>query len=423
MLIRGGHILDPVNQTDLYADIRIKGDRISRIGLNLCASEKEDVIEADGLVVAPGLIDTHVHFRDPGQTWKEDLTTGAAAAAAGGFTTVVCMANTVPPVDTPDTLEDILQRGRETDIRILQISALTKGLKGKELVDMRAMAEHGASGFSDDGIPLLDEALLREAMVTAKELSLPISLHEEHPSFVHGAGVNKGLISARIGYGGAEGLAEEVMTARDCMLALATGAKVCIQHVSSAKSVEIIRHAKKMGADIHGEATPHHFTLTEEAVLQYGTNARMNPPLRTEEDRLAIIEGICDNTLDVIVTDHAPHCREEKNKPLAQAPSGIIGLETSLALGIKALVRPGHLTLLQLLERMVKGPCSLYGLPCKGIKEGAFAELVIFDEKQLWRADHFHSKSCNSPFMGWELPGKIRATVCHGKIAYKEELL
>ena len=281
---------------------------------------------------------------------------------------------------------------------MIQTATVTKDLKGKELVDMELLAEHGAAGFTDDGIPIMDEEVLTEAMLRAKALDLPISLHEEDPAFVKGAGVNMGAVSEQLGYGGASRTAEDVMVARDCILALHTGASVCIQHISSANSVEIVRMAKKMGADVHAEATPHHFTLTEDAVLKYGTLARMNPPVRTENDRLKIIEGLQDGTIDLIVTDHAPHSAEEKAKPLAEAPSGITGLETSLGLGLLSLVEPGHLTLMQLMACMSKNPAEFYRMIPGSVTQDAPADLVIFGEKERWTVDHFASKASNSPF-------------------------
>ena len=284
---------------------------------------------------------------------------------------------------------------------------------------MEALAHAGAAGFTDDGIALMDEGLLLSAMEKASELGLPISLHEEDKALILAQGVHQGRVSGMLGYGGAPRVSEDVMVARDCMLALHSGASVCIQHISSKHSVELIRTAKQMGADIHAEATPHHFTLTEEAVLQYGANARMNPPVRTEEDRQAIINGLQDGTIDMIVTDHAPHSAEEKAMPLSQAPSGIIGLETSLGLGIRSLVEPGYLTLLELMALMSRNPAKFYRMIPGSIAEDAPADLVIFSEKEYWRADHFISKSSNSPFTGWELPGKIYYTICGGKIVYK----
>ena len=422
ILIKNGRIVDPVRQFDDIADILIDGKTIVKVGKNLEYDENDSnlrVIDAAGLVVAPGLVDAHVHFRDPGFTYKEDIETGAKAAAKGGFTMVVCMANTKPAVDNVETLQYIQEKAAKTGIHILQASTITKGLQGKELVDMETMADAGACGFTDDGIPILDEKILVEAMEKARELDLPVSLHEEDPAFIIKPGVNQGAVSEKLGYGGASRTAEDVMVARDVILALHTGASVCIQHISSGNSVELVRTAKKLGADVHAEATPHHFTLTEDAVLEYGTLARMNPPLRTEKDRQEIIEGIKDGTIDMIVTDHAPHSAEEKAKPLAEAPSGITGLETSLALGIKSLVQPGHISLMKLMELMSKNPSEFYRMEPASITEGAVADLVIFGENELWTVDKFASKASNSPFKGWELPGKVHFTICDGNIVYE----
>ncbi len=422
ILIKNGRIVDPVRQFDDIADILIDGKTIVKVGKNLEFDENDSnlrVIDASGLVAAPGLVDAHVHFRDPGFTYKEDIETGAKAAAKGGFTMVVCMANTKPAVDNLETLKYIQDKAAKTGIHILQASTITKGLQGKELVDMDAMANAGACGFTDDGIPILNEKILVEAMEKARELDLPVSLHEEDPAFIISPGVNQGTVSEKLGYGGASRTAEDVMVARDVILALHTGASVCIQHISSGNSVELVRTAKKLGADVHAEATPHHFTLTEDAVLEYGTLARMNPPLRTEKDRQEIIEGIKDGTIDMIVTDHAPHSMEEKAKPLADAPSGITGLETSLSLGIKSLVQPGHISLMKLMELMSKNPAEFYRMEPASIAEGAVADLVIFGENELWTVDKFASKASNSPFKGWELPGKVHFTICDGNIVYE----
>lgn len=423
MFIKNGRVVDSVTGTDEIMNIIIKDNIIEEVGHDISIDETDNVtvIDATGLVVAPGLMDTHVHFRDPGFTYKEDIITGAAAAARGGFTSVVCMANTKPAVDNIETLDYIQKNGETTGIHVMQTAAVTKELKGTELVDMDALADAGAVGFTDDGIPIMDEHVLTMAMKKAAELDLPISLHEEDPEFIIKSGVNQGKVAEQLGYGGASSTAEDVMVARDCVLALHTGASVCIQHISSGNSVELVRTAKKLGADVHAEATPHHFTLTEDAVLKYGTNARMNPPLRTEDDRAKIIEGIKDGTIDMIVTDHAPHSEEEKAKPLESAPSGITGLETSLALGIKSLVEPGHISLMKLMELMSKNPAEFYRMVPGSVTKGAPADLVIFGEKETWtvRKEDFASKASNSPFIGWELPGKVHYTICSGKIVYQ----
>ena len=422
LVIKNGRVIDPVNNVDEVMDVVVDGDEIVKTGKNLGVDElgsDAQVIDATGLVVSPGLVDSHVHFRDPGFTYKEDIYSGAKAAAKGGVTTVILMANTKPPVDNPETLKYVLDKGAETDINILTTVNVTKGMRGKEIVDMEDLASKGAAGFTDDGIPIMDEAVLLEAMKRAKALNLPVALHEEDPLFVKQAGVNMGKVSEELGYGGASHTAEDIMVARDCVLAMESGARVCMQHLSSKVSVEILRTFKKLGADVHGEATPHHFTLTEDAVLEYGTYARMNPPLRRQEDKEEIIKGIVDGTIDMIVTDHAPHSKEEKDRPMANAPSGITGIETSLALGIKSLVQPGHISLMKLIELMSANPLKFYNIEPEKIQAGQKADLVIFGENEEWVVKDYASKAVNSPFTGWRLPGKIHYTICKGKIVYE----
>ena len=422
LVIKNGRVIDPVNNVDEVMDVVVDGDKIVKTGKNLGVDELGSdvgVIDATGFVVSPGLVDSHVHFRDPGFTYKEDIYSGAKAAAKGGVTTVILMANTKPPVDNPETLKYVLDKGAETDINILTTVNVTKGMRGKEIVDMEDLASKGAAGFTDDGIPIMDEAVLLEAMKRAKALNLPVALHEEDPLFVKQAGVNMGKVSEELGYGGASHTAEDIMVARDCVLAMESGARVCMQHLSSKVSVEILRTFKKLGADVHGEATPHHFTLTEDAVLEYGTYARMNPPLRTQEDKEEIIKGIVDGTIDMIVTDHAPHSKEEKDRPMANAPSGITGIETSLALGIKSLVQPGHISLMKLIELMSANPLKFYNIEPEKIQAGQKADLVIFGENEEWVVKDYASKAVNSPFTGWRLPGKIHYTICKGKIVYE----
>lgn len=419
ILIHGGRVIDPVKKKEQAGDVVVRDGKIAGIGAYEDHGSYERVIDASGCVVAPGLVDVHVHFRDPGLTYKEDIQTGAAAAAAGGFTTVVCMANTRPSVDNAETLQYVIGQGKKTNIHVLAAAAVSMGLKGKELTDMIKLKEAGAVGFTDDGIPLMDGELLRQAMEQAAKLGLPISLHEEDPAFIKNNGVNHGLVSQKIGIYGSPSVAEDSMIARDCMIALHTGATVNIQHISSAGGVEAVKLAKKLGARVSAEVTPHHFTLTEEAVLKYGTLAKMNPPLRTEADRKALIQGLQDGTIDIIATDHAPHSRQEKEKSLTEAPSGIIGLETALALGVTELVGKGYLTLPELMEKMSLNPARLYGLNCGRMEEGAEADLVIFNPEESFVVEKFYSKAENSPFAGWKLKGKVHYTICGGQVVYE----
>ena len=422
MLIKNGFLIDPASDTERLVDLRITDGLIQTLADagTLTPENGEDELDAAGLMISPGLVDTHIHFRDPGFTYKEDLHTGSLAAAAGGFTSVICMANTSPVIDSVPVLKELMEREALEDIHIFQAAAVSCGLKGEEMTSMKELAAAGACGFTDDGIPLKNAAFLYKAMEEAKALDLPISLHEEDPAFIETNGINHGPVSDALGIYGSPSIAEESLVARDCPLALRSGAQVVIQHISSGQSVELVRTFKAMGANLHAEATPHHFTLTDEAVLKYGSLAKMNPPLRTEKDRLAIIEGLKDGTIDLIATDHAPHSTEEKSRPITQTPSGIIGLETSLALGITSLVRPGHLTLSQLIEKMTINPANLYHLPCGSVTEGKAADLVLFDPNEKWIPETYASKSSNSPFTGWELYGKVKYTICDGKIVYKD---
>ena len=416
--IRGGRIIDPVSGKDFIGDLILENGTIKAVGEQLNLDGCEDIIEAAGMAVAPGLVDVHVHFRDPGLTYKEDILTGAHAAAAGGFTTVVCMANTKPVIDNAETLQYVLNKGKETGIHVLSCACVTKGMQGKELVDMDALRAAGAAGFTDDGIPILDEEVLKAALIKAEELQVPVSLHEEDPKLITNHGINRGPVSEKLGIGGSPAEAEITMVERDCRLAEETGSYVNIQHISTAGAVEAVRASKRRGSHVTAEAAPHHFTLTDEAVLTYGTLAKMNPPLRTEADRQAVIEGLKDGTIDMIATDHAPHSIDEKGKPLTEAPSGIVGLETSLALGITELVKPGCLTLMELMRKMSQNPAALYHLPYQGIAEGAPADLVIFAADEEWKPESFCSKAVNTPFKGWNLTGRVHYTICDGKIVY-----
>jgi dihydroorotase len=425
IMLRNIRLINPASGTDEIVDILISKGEIAAMDIHAKSTIREiqadQVINGRGLIAAPGLVDVHVHFRDPGFTYKEDIHTGALAAAKGGYTSVVMMANTKPAIDNAETLKYVLDKAAEEKIRIYSVGNVTRGLKGEELTNAAALKAAGAAGLSDDGIPILNRELLKKAFRTAAELDLPVSLHEEDPEFIENNGINEGFASKELNIGGSDRQAEIIMVERDLKLALETGVKLDIQHISTKEAVELVRRAKQKGGNIHAEATPHHFSLTEDAVLTYGTLAKMNPPLRTEEDRIAVIEGLMDGTIDMIATDHAPHSREEKEKPLTEAPSGIIGLETALALGITNLVDKGCLTMSRLIDRMSTGPARLYGFDAGDIRIGGPADIVIFDPNEEWIVSDFVSKSSNSPFVDWRLKGRVKYTICGGEIVYRDE--
>ena len=422
LLVKNGWVCDPASKTEGVRDILIEDGRIVRIAPSMeSPGEACETIDATGLTVMPGLVDVHVHFRDPGFTYKEDIYSGAKSAARGGVTTVVLMANTKPCVDQPQTLQYVLEKGRETDIRVETCANVTLQMKGETLTQLEELAALGAVGFTDDGIPLMREEIVREAMQRCRKLDMPISFHEEDPTLIENNGVNRGKASEYYGIGGSPREAEISLVQRDLELAIETGACVEIQHISTAEAVELVRQAKAKGGNIHAEATPHHFTLTEEAVIRYGTNAKMNPPLRTEEDRLAIIRGLQDGTIDIIATDHAPHAAEEKEKSITQAPSGIIGLETALPLAITTLVKGGYLTLPEVAEKMSLNPARMYHLDAGYLAEGGPGDLILVDPNDTQVFETYASKSSNTPFTGCELTGVVKMTICKGKIIFRRE--
>lgn len=424
LLIEQGRIIDPFTKTERVADLLIKDGKIVKIGTDLLETLPQEYqaqrIWAKDCFVLPGLVDVHVHFRDPGFTYKEDIESGANAAVKGGVTTVVLMANTKPTVDHREILKYVLGKGKNTPIHVESCGAITKGLQGKELVPMEELQMAGAKGFTDDGLPLMDEEIVRLAMNEAKRLDVPLSFHEENPNYIKNNGVNDGKAAQHFKIEGSNRRAEISMVERDLKLALETGACVNIQHISTKEAVELVRKAKKQGGNIHAEATPHHFTLTEDAVIQYGTMAKMNPPLREEKDRMAIIEALKDGTIDLIATDHAPHSKEEKEKPLTQAPSGIIGLETVLSLSYEELVLKSGMSMIEVTEKLSFNPAKMYHLDTGYLTENAPADICIFNPNKTWIPKKFVSRSQNSPFIDRELKGVVEYTIVDGKIQYKE---
>lgn len=439
--IVNGTIVNPADNKEGTGDILIKNGRIERIDFKertfeptktkeIEAKEKEDstdneteVIDASGMYVFPGLVDAHTHFRDPGFTHKEDILSGAKAAAAGGYTAVVLMCNTKPVVDNVETFRYVVKKGEETAIHVYSCGSVSIGLKGEQLTDMRSLKEEGAVGFTDDGIPLMNEDFLTKAMEECARIGLPISLHEEDKTLIANNGINRGKASEYYGIGGSPAEAEFSLIKRDLPIALKTGAVLDVQHVSAKESVELIREAVlKQGEDrrIHAEATPHHFSLTEEAVIEYGANAKCNPPLRTEEDRQAIIEGLRDNTIDLIATDHAPHTAEEKNVKITDAPSGMTGLETALSLSYEKLVLEAGIPLMDVIAKLTVNPAHVYNLEAGSLKEGGCADICIFDPNAEYQKDSFASKSWNSPFAGRKMKGKVVYTICEGKIIFAD---
>ncbi|HEM2548256.1 TPA: dihydroorotase [Streptococcus suis] len=421
LLVKNGRVVDPQSGLDKVCDLLIDGKKIVKID-DVISDDVEQIIDATGLVVAPGLVDVHVHFREPGQTHKEDIHTGALAAAAGGFTSVVMMANTNPTISTVETLKEVLESAKKEAIHIYSVATITNQFDGQNLTDFPALLEAGAVAFSDDGIPLTNAGVVRKAMKLAKAHDCLISLHEEDPDLNGVLGLNEQVAEKHFHICGATGVAEYSMVARDVMLAYETNARVHIQHLSKAESVKVVEFAQALGAKVTAEVAPQHFSRTEDLLLTKGANAKMNPPLRLESDRLAVIEGLKSGVITVIATDHAPHHADEKNvEDVTQAPSGMTGLETSLSLGLTHLVEDGHLTLLQLLEKMTINPAKLYGLDAGYLAENGPADLVIFDPTvdRLVAAD-FASKSANSPFIGDRLKGEVHFTLSDGKIIFEK---
>ncbi len=421
LLIRGGRVVDPAQGVDDRLDLLIQDGKILRLGRDLAAPDAQ-ILNAGGLTAAPGLVDIHVHLREPGFEAKETVSTGCAAAARGGVTTLVAMPNTRPAADCPEVVQLVRDKAAPTRINVLPAGAVTLGQKGEQLTDFAALKAAGVPALTDDGVPIQNLALLRRALLEAKRLSLPLLDHCEDRDMVQNYAVNEGAVSRRLGLPGRPAVAEELQIMRDVMLAEDTGAHVHICHISTAKGVDIVRQAKARGVHVTCETCPQYFTLTEDEILRQGTMARVNPPLRTQADVDGIRAGLADGTIDAIVTDHAPHTAGEKSKPLPDAPSGMVGLETSLALALTGLYHTGLLPLAQVLDLMSAAPAALLGLDKGTLAAGRDADLILFDPDQEWIIDKtkFASKGRNTPFHGRTVRGRVKYTISRGTIIYQE---
>ena len=423
LLIQKGRIVDPVTGIGGVMDLLIENGVIALMGSDL-REEADQVIDARGLVVSAGLVDMHVHLREPGFEYKETIETGCAAAARGGFTSIACMPNTRPAIDSPETL-DFVQKQAENacGVHVYPISAVTVGQKGECLTDFEAMKEAGAVAFSDDGCPVQNAHLMRDALICGKRQDRTVLSHCEDLDLVGNRAVNEGRISRKLRIEGRPAIAEELQVMREAMLAEETGSAVHICHVSTARSVAIIRRYKKKGVAITCETCPQYFTLTEDEVLTRGTMARINPPLRTAADVEGILVGLKDGTIDAIATDHAPHSAEEKTRPLTEAPSGMVGLETSLAITLTELYHTGYMDLSDILRKMTFNPACILRIPRGRLAIGCAADLTLFDPDEEWIIDpeQFASKGRNTPFGGKKVKGKVKYTIVDGNIIYREE--
>jgi len=419
ILIQGGTILDPSQNMEQRADLLIDNGKIAAVGANLPSADR--TISAAGCYVTPGLIDIHVHFREPGDEEEETIATGAAAAVAGGFTTVCCMPNTKPPLDNEAQIEFVLRQARTAGLcKVLPIGAITKGRAGKELAEIGGMIQRGAIAFSDDGVGIADASVMRKSLQYIRMFDAMLMQHCEEPALSGGA-MHAGVVSTVLGLAGIPAEAEQLMIARDLLLNRTIGCRYHVQHVSTAWSVELIRRAKRDGQKVTAEVAPHHLLLTDESCRGYDTNFKMNPPLRTAADVAACIAGVKDGTIDCLATDHAPHRAEEKELEFPSAPFGVIGLECALALYVKALVEPGHISWIRLIELMSTTPARLIKLDGGSLRPGKVADVTVIDPQRAWKIDvnRFAGKSRNCPFDGWDVKGRAVATIVEGEVKWE----
>lgn len=420
--ISGARVIDPAAKRDGAGDLFVRDGRMAE---SLPAAEKRRArkIDGRGLVACPGLVDIHVHFREPGQTHKETIGTGSRAAAAGGFTTVVCMPNTTPPADNAGTIQYIKDAvERDAVVKVYPTGGITVGLKGQALAPIGSLRRAGVVAITDDGDCVQSNELMRRALEYARMFDLPVMDHCQDRSMTQDAVMNEGVVSTRLGLRGWPNAAEDLIVSRNVILAGYTGARIHMQHISSLQSVALIRRAKGRGVPVTAEATPHHFAFTDEALTGYDTNFKMNPPLRTEEDRKAVIAGLRDGTLDCIATDHAPHTANEKDREFDFAPNGVIGLETALAVSLEVLVRRNRFKLAQVVDLLTRRPAQVLSLPAGTLAPGAAADICLFDPDEKWRYDATagFSKSANSPWHGQQMTGRVRATLVDGRVVFAE---
>lgn len=420
-LIRGGRVIDPSQNLDQITDLWLEGDRVLYIGSR--PEWRADIVfDATNKIVCPGLIDMHVHLREPGREEDETIATGTAAALAGGVTSVACMPNTEPAIDNQAAAEFvILQARRAANANVFPVGAITKGRRGEELAELAGLVEGGAVGFSDDGSPVRSAEILRRALEYSRMLNRVVMDHCEDTELTRDAVMNEGVVSVMLGLRGMPAAAEEIMVARDLILAEQTGGRLHILHISTAGSVELIRRAKQRGVAVTCEACVHHFSLTDEALRSFDSNFKMNPPLRTRRDVEAILEGLRDGTIDAIVTDHAPHAPEKKLRELDQAPFGVIGLETLVPISIKTLIEPGILTWSEWIAKLTINPARILGIDRGTLQVGAIADVTVIDPHAEWTIDpsQFRSKSRNCPFAGWRVCGRAHAVFVAGKLRYR----
>ncbi|AKU91023.1 dihydroorotase [Vulgatibacter incomptus] len=424
LFLVNGRLLDPATGVDGVRTVHVVDGRIRSISADLPSNTQGvKVIDCAGKLVLPGFIDLHAHLREPGEEYKETILTGARSAVAGGFTAVVAMPNTRPPIDNAHLVRFVLDRAAEAGLaRVYPSGAISKGQEGKDLAEIGDMVQAGAVCITDDGRPVMDPALMRRALEYAKTFDLPVMVHEEDLHLAAGGCMNEGAVSTRLGLRGSPNVAEDAMVLRDIELCALTGGRLHIAHLSTAGSVRAVRDAKRRGLRVTAEATPHHFTLTDEAVGTYDTRAKMCPPLRTQADVDAVLVGLADGTIDAIATDHAPHSAVEKDVEFERAANGIVGLETALPLTL-ALVRSGAISLMRAVELLSLGPAKAFGLPGGRVAEGEVADLAIVDPEAEWRVDpaRFESKGRYTPFEGWTLRGRVDLTLVGGAIVYESK--